>query len=128
VRGAPAQTRDSVVVALYERGLRGYDRRTAEGITDAITAFTAAVQRDSTFAAAWAGLARAYVRAYERRFAFPGGVKDSVLRLAVAAGDRALAAEGNSSDVRRSRSIRPTRRHGTHSQSASPRWVTSTGP
>jgi len=97
--GAAPVTRDSVTVALFERGRKGYDQRTPEGASDAIAAFTAAVRRDSTYAEAWAGLAKTYVRAYERGFGFQGVIGDSVLRLAVRAVERALDHDPNSVDA-----------------------------
>jgi serine/threonine protein kinase/tetratricopeptide (TPR) repeat protein len=98
-RGSAPFARDPAVVALYQRGARGYDQRTPAGANDAIQAFTAAVQRDSTYAEAWAGLAKAYARAFERRFVFPGLARDSVLRLAVTAVDRALALDRRNGDA-----------------------------
>ena len=98
-RGNAQPPRDPEVVALYQRGVQAYDRRTPEGIRDAIQAFTAALGRDSTYAAAWAGLGKTYVRAYERRFVFPGVAGDSVLHLAVTAVDRALAIDRRNADV-----------------------------
>ena len=59
------------VVALYQRGVHEYDKRTPAGNAGATQAFTAAVGRDSTYAEAWAGLARTYVQAYD------AGVRDS---------------------------------------------------
>jgi tetratricopeptide (TPR) repeat protein len=98
-RGHAQTPRDPAVVALYQRGMQGYDRRTPEGIRDAIQDFTAALRRDSTYAEAWAGLGKAYVRAFERRFVFPGLAGDSVLHLAVIAVDRALAIDRRNADV-----------------------------
>jgi len=98
-RSAAQPSRAPEVLALYQRGMQGYDQRTPEGISDAIQAFAAAVQRDSTYAAAWAGLAKAYDRAYERRFVFPGVARDSVLHLAVAAVDRALGEDRGNADA-----------------------------
>ena len=91
--------RDSAAVALYQRGVRGYDQRTPEGVASAIEAFTAAINRDSTYAEAWAGLGQAYVRAYERRFVFPGIARDSVAHLAVLATERAMALDDHNSGV-----------------------------
>jgi len=95
-RSATQVMRDSEVVALYRRGAHEYDQRTPAGVGNAIQAFTAAVRRDSTYAEAWAGLAKTYARAYERWFVFPGVARDSVLRLAVVAADRALAGDRRS--------------------------------
>jgi tetratricopeptide (TPR) repeat protein len=98
-RGSAPFARDPAVVGLYQRGVRGYEQRTPAGANDAIQALTAAVQRDSTYAAAWAELAKAYARAFERRFVFPGLARDSVLRLAVTAVDRALALDRRNGDA-----------------------------
>ena len=114
--GATAPPRDSVAVALYQRGVREYDRRTPAGITASIAAFTGAIQRDSAYGAAWTGLARTYVRAYERRFEVPGVPRDSILRLAVTAAQQALAADSGSAEAwlaqaTVTRQINPTRPH-----------------
>jgi tetratricopeptide (TPR) repeat protein len=98
-RGAAPVVRDPEAVALYRRGVHEYDQRTPAGTGNAVQLFTAAVRRDSTYAAAWAGLAKTYIRAYERQFVFPGVARDSVLRLAVTAVDRALAADRRSADA-----------------------------
>ena len=90
---------DPLVIALTQRGIRAYDRRSAEGTMDAIAAFTAAVNRDSTYSAAWNGLAKTYVRAYERPFPIAGVSRDNTLRLAARAVDRALASDSTSADV-----------------------------
>jgi serine/threonine protein kinase/tetratricopeptide (TPR) repeat protein len=97
--GIGRTTRDPVTRALYQRGLRGYDRRTSAGITEAIAAFSAAIMRDSAYAPAWNGLAKTYVRAYERPFPISGVPRDSMLALAVSAVQRALAADSGSSDT-----------------------------
>jgi tetratricopeptide (TPR) repeat protein len=73
-------------------------------VRDAIQAFDAALRRDSTFGAAWAGLARAYVRAYERGF-IPREAADSVLRLAVKAVDAALLADQTNAAAWMTRSV-----------------------
>ena len=91
--------RDSVALALYRRGVHEYDRRTPAGAAASIAAFSGAIQRDSGFGPAWTGLARTYVRAYERRFEVPGVSRDSLLRLAVAAAERALATDSGSAEA-----------------------------
>lgn len=94
------RTRDDPTIrALYQRGVRGYDRRTAAGTAEAIAAFSAAVKRDSSNARAWNGLAKTYVRAYERGFPISGVPRDSMLGLSLAAVDRALAADSASADT-----------------------------
>ncbi len=90
---------DPEVLALVQRGVRASGQRTPEAAADAITAFKSAIARDSTYARAWAGLARAYVFAELRRFVFPGVAADSVLRLGVAAADRALAFDTTDAEV-----------------------------
>ncbi|HJR66530.1 MAG TPA: tetratricopeptide repeat protein, partial [Gemmatimonadaceae bacterium] len=61
--------------------------------------FRAAIERDSTYALAWSGLAKTYVRVVERQFAIPGIDRDSLLRVAVAAVDRALALDSTDADA-----------------------------
>ena len=93
------RTPDSAAVALYRRGARGYARRTAAGNADAIVAFTAAVNLDSTYATAWSGLAKTYIQAYGRRFKVQGLSWDSVVQLAVVSANAALAADSTSGDA-----------------------------
>ena len=97
-RGA-VPARSPEVVALMERGRLAFSRRTPAGARDAIDAYSATIRLDSTWAQPWAGLAEAYVQAYGRRFVFPGAVRDSVIRLAVAAADRALLLDPQSADA-----------------------------
>ena len=85
-----ASPRDPRVVALSDRGLQAFSRRTPAGSHEAIEAYGGAIRLDSTYARAWAGLAEAYAQAYSRNFGFPGAARDSAVRLAVAAADRAL--------------------------------------
>jgi tetratricopeptide (TPR) repeat protein len=95
----PAQrSRDPAIVALYRRGLHGYEQRTPAGSDEAVRAFSAAVARDSSYADAWAGLAKVYVAAHVRGF-MPGVPRDSLVRLAVTASGRALAADSRSADA-----------------------------
>lgn len=94
-----ARGKDPEVAALYQRGLRGYDRRTPSGIVEAITAFNAAIRRDSAYTPARTGLAKSYIRAYERYFAIPGLPRDSLLQRAVAAVEAAIAAAPSSADA-----------------------------
>jgi tetratricopeptide (TPR) repeat protein len=91
--------RDSLAVALYQRGMEALAKRTEEGAADALTSFKAALERDSTYGAAWAGLAQTYYQTYGRRFLFSGAAGDSVIRLALAAKDRAAALDGRNPEV-----------------------------
>jgi Tfp pilus assembly protein PilF len=103
-RGSPRPVRDPEAVALYHRGLRGYDQRTSESVRDAISALEAAVRRDSTYAEAWSALARAYARADERGF-LTSAERVSALRRVVTAADRALDADHPTADAWVTRAI-----------------------
>jgi tetratricopeptide (TPR) repeat protein len=98
-RGSERPATDNEVVALNRRGVRAYDRRSGAGTIEAITAFSDAVKRDSSYSPAWNGLAKTYLRAYERPFPIPGVTRDNTLRLALAASQRALATDSASADV-----------------------------
>ncbi|HUR92867.1 MAG TPA: protein kinase [Gemmatimonadaceae bacterium] len=91
--------RDPALVALYTRGVRGYHRRTPAGAAEAIASFNDVITRDSTYTEAWTGLAKTYVRAYERAFAIAGIPRDSMLKRAVTAAEGAMAADPGSADV-----------------------------
>ena len=97
--------RDSTLLALYQRGLRSYALRTPVGTADAIQSFKAAIARDSTFALAWSGLANTYAQALGRRFVFPGILQDSVLQLAVAALNQAIAMDSTNAETWTSRAL-----------------------
>lgn len=97
--------RDPEAVALYRRGVQGYDRRTPAGAREAAAAFSAALARDSNYTAAWSGLAQTYTRAILRQFTIPGLDRDSMLHLAVAAADRAVATDPGNSEAWVTRSV-----------------------
>jgi tetratricopeptide (TPR) repeat protein len=97
--GAAPPPRDPALVELYQRGMRGYDRRTSAGSVEAIEALTEAIRRDSSYADAWSGLAKTYAQVIVRQAVFPGVMRDSVLRLAVSAVNRALALDSTDADV-----------------------------
>jgi tetratricopeptide (TPR) repeat protein/predicted Ser/Thr protein kinase len=98
-------TPDSAVVSLTRSGKRGYERRTQEGTTEAIADFRAAIVRDSMYAPALTGLAKTLVRAIERDFSVGGISQDSMLRNAVMASDRALAADSGSAEAWETRAL-----------------------
>jgi tetratricopeptide (TPR) repeat protein len=105
--------RDPEVVALAQRALQGYNRRTPAGAIEAIRQYEDAVRRDSTYSTAWAGLAKTAVRCYMRYFEVPGIGPDSLLRLAVYAADRAVETDSANADAwlaraQVSRSVDPT--------------------
>ena len=91
--------RNPDAIALYQRGQLSYAKRTPDGARDAIASFKGALERDSTYGEAWSALAEAYEQAYVRRYVFSGAVGDSILRLAAAASDRALALDRMSADA-----------------------------
>jgi tetratricopeptide (TPR) repeat protein len=92
-------THSPEVQALYRRGMQSYAKRTPAGATDALAAFSAAIRLDSSYGDAWAGLAKTYVQSYGRRFVFFGAARDTALRLAIAAADRAIAADPRNADA-----------------------------
>jgi tetratricopeptide (TPR) repeat protein len=95
----PSHVPSAEAVALYQRGVHGYDRRTNAGIVEAISAFSAAIALDSSYSRAWSGLAKAYYRAQQRQFSVRGMSWDSILRLAIQAADQALVRDSNSADA-----------------------------
>jgi tetratricopeptide (TPR) repeat protein len=103
--GARAPATDPEVTVLYQRGVRGYDRRTPGGNAEAVAAFSAALRRDSSFVPAWTGLAKAYAQAYARAFVPGARGRDSLLQRALAAVERALALDSLSADVWLTRAI-----------------------
>lgn len=93
LKGAAVPTPPAVdqrAVSLYQRGQRANIPRTEASTSEAISLFKAAIEIDSNYSRGWSGLAKGYELAHRRRFVFPGLAQDSVLRLAVAAADRAL--------------------------------------
>jgi tetratricopeptide (TPR) repeat protein len=97
--GAVSPVRDPALVELYQRAMRGYERRTPAGTVEAIQALMTAISRDSSYADAWSGLAKVYAQAVVRQWVFPGMMRDSVLRLAVSAVDHALVLDTTDADV-----------------------------
>lgn len=91
--------RDPALVALYERGVHGYDRRTPAGAAEAIASFNEVIALDSTYTEAWTGLANTYVRAYQRGFVMPGIPRDTMLMRAVVAAEGAIAANSGSANA-----------------------------
>jgi len=98
-RRPSAPPRDPEVATLVERGVQAYRRRTHVGARESVQLLTAAIARDSGDVRAWAALSRTYVQVYGRRFDLAGVGQDSVLRLAIAAADRAIQLDRNSGDA-----------------------------
>ena len=89
-RAAPLE---SAVIALRERADRAYSQRTQAGISSAVELYSRAIARDSSYAPAWNGLARAYVFANGWGFTIPGVPGDSLLTMALRASDGAFVAD-----------------------------------
>ena len=96
---AKARPVNPEAIGLYERGRQAMSQRTPASAIEAVTAFKAAIQRDSSYVAAWNSLALVYAFANVSQFDIPGLTRDSTLRLALAAANRAIALDSGSSDV-----------------------------
>jgi TolB-like protein/tetratricopeptide (TPR) repeat protein len=92
-------TSDLEAYDLYLRGRFFFEQRGADGLRKAIARFQEAVQHDSLYADAWAGLAGAYGMLP----LYGGASVDSALPLALAAADRAVALDTTRAAVYASR-------------------------
>ncbi len=88
-----AASPDSAVIELRERADRAYAQRTQAGISSAVELYSRAIARDSGYAPAWNGLARAYTFANGWGFTIPGVPSDSLLTMALRASDAAFIAD-----------------------------------
>lgn len=104
-RASGTAARDPALIALHERGVHGYDRRTPAGAAEAIASFNEVIARDSTYTEAWTGLANTYVRAYQRGFVMPGIPRDTLLMRAVIAAEGAIAANPASAKAWHTRAL-----------------------
>jgi tetratricopeptide (TPR) repeat protein/tRNA A-37 threonylcarbamoyl transferase component Bud32 len=99
-RHAPARrsgvTKDTLALALYDRGQANVKART---IREAFDAFSGAIERDSGFALAWAGLARSAQLAVVIGSPIPGRSPDSLVSLALAASRRAVTLDSTAAEV-----------------------------
>ena len=82
---------DSAAQAAYLQAQRQLRLRTQAGLTSALRLLHQAIGRDSSYALAWAGLARALDWARTWRFTVEGVPADSLLTRELEASDRALA-------------------------------------
>jgi tetratricopeptide (TPR) repeat protein len=98
-------TSDSVAYQLYTRARGQTDRRSAIGVARGVELYQQAIARDSGFANAWAGLARALQFAISWRYPVPGIARDSLVPLMVRASERALEADSNSAEVWMARAV-----------------------
>jgi DNA-binding SARP family transcriptional activator/TolB-like protein len=100
---ARRETRDPEAYELYLRGRFHWGRQTKEGHEKAIEYFSQAIERDSSYAAAYAGLADAYVTGYWLGVA-KVSEEEAYSRLKWAA-ERVLALDEQSADARTSLAI-----------------------
>jgi len=111
----PAMTSDTLALALYHRGRSNVATRNTSNVTEAFFQFSRAIERDSSFALAWSGLARTAQMAVQRGFAIPGRSPDSLIALALMASQRAVSLDSSATDVwlvraRVMESVEPTSR------------------
>ena len=98
-RPTSVSARDSVAVSLVARGNTQIDRRNSEGIQRAMELYQQAVARDSNYADAWAGIARALWFANNWRYPIPGLAPDSIVPTMMRASNRAVELDSNSAQV-----------------------------
>ena len=105
VEGAPARrgTRDPQAYEYYRRGRYLWAKRTKEGHEQAIAHYQRAIERDSGYADAYAGLADAYLTAYQFNVStIPEREIYSRIKLAA---ERALALDPQSADAHTSYAV-----------------------
>jgi serine/threonine protein kinase/Tfp pilus assembly protein PilF len=90
---------DSVANQFYLRGRTLTARRTYASLIDALDSFQHAIQRDSSFALAWAGLSRVAVFMSGRGLSPPGLSVDSLLTIAIKASERALDLDSTNAEI-----------------------------
>ena len=92
-------TKDSVALELYRQGRTNLTTRTIPSITEAFERFSRVVERDSTFALGWSGLARAAQLAWLLGAPIPGQPPDSLIAIALAASQRGVTLDSSASEV-----------------------------
>jgi tetratricopeptide (TPR) repeat protein len=90
---------DSLAVDLAAKAHAQLDRRSAASVSRSVELYRQAIARDSNYADAWAGLARALKFALLWRYPVPGTPADSIEPLMMRAGERALEADSNSAQA-----------------------------
>lgn len=103
VAGSPKH--DSIAYSLYLSARAQSGKRSAVATARGIELYNKAIARDSGFADAWAGLARALQFSINWRYPVPNVPKDSVRPLMVRASDRALEADSNSAEAWMARGV-----------------------
>jgi Tfp pilus assembly protein PilF len=96
---ASHMSRDSVANQFYLRGRTLTARRTQASLITALESFQGAIQRDSSFALAWAGLSRAAVFMAQRGFTPPGVSADSLVAIAINASEHALDLDSANAEI-----------------------------
>jgi Tfp pilus assembly protein PilF len=114
---ARGMTTDSLALALYNRGRASQGIRSSAVVAQAFEDFSGAVGRDSSFALAWAGLGRTVQMALLRGHPIRQLSRDSLLRLALFASQRAVSLDSTHAEVwlvraRVMESVDPTSRRG----------------
>ena len=87
------------LVALYQRGLASYERRTPVAMLDAVRTLREVVRRDSLYADAWNALAKTYVRSHIRAYRIPGMSSDSVVLAGMEAVEQSLRLDSMNADA-----------------------------
>jgi len=95
----PGMTKDSVALGLYRQGRTNLTIRTIPSITQAFGQFSRVIERDSTFALGWSGLARAAQLAWLLGAPIPGQPPDSLVAIALAASQRGVTLDSTASEV-----------------------------
>jgi serine/threonine protein kinase len=93
------QTTDSLAVDLAAKAHAQLDRRSAASVSRGVELYRQAIARDSNYADAWAGLARALEFARIWRYPVPAVPSDSVQPLMVRASERAIEIDSNSAQA-----------------------------
>ena len=81
---------DSLARELYRQATAQAARRTGDGWAQAISLYSQAIARDSSFSLAWADLARTANFAYSRASGVPGISDDSLLAISSRASEKAI--------------------------------------
>jgi tRNA A-37 threonylcarbamoyl transferase component Bud32/Tfp pilus assembly protein PilF len=95
----PHMTKDTLALSFYNRGRASLTGRNIAAATDAFAQFSRAIERDSTFALAWSGLARSAWLGWLISAPIGGRSRDSLLTIALAASQRAVALDSAASEV-----------------------------
>ncbi len=98
-------TTDSIAYSLYLSARAQSGRRSATATARGVELYQQAIKRDSGFADAWAGLAKAIQFSLNWRYPVPNIPKDSLVPLMVRASDRALEADSNSAESWMARAV-----------------------